>query len=433
MKNLWNSATVPKDLTGWFESDIRVSLIDLLANPEMDGGWGRGAEQSVGRTSKYYNHLTAIVLKGIDYLQVVQAWSDKGKNGETRRQIERFMDSLSTATNAFLMPDHCGTTNDFLFFKSSRNTSSIVQAVAYTVTKRVPLEVFKQNFLPRVVDPIQVDQIATPLRADDILLPNDRWALFPHDPTMEYIKDKTFRHLETTVATIVKQAVLLLNREPTAITLVHTPFLISHRVTRIAYVLQGAAMVRVCYSVPSREYEKAAFLLDGCRMLLVDYYRSVEAEEEFPTPEHFAKFFNSDSFDTYLEALTQSNARKIQPCKHLDSVKEVIKEEEMDGAVTGLEETNYDDYDFPEADADDSEDYDTPKRKRSAASTVGELVDQDEADRTTKFRRRHNHIHASVRDETAEHQSRAATTRRSTRSNRGSSSRSSRGGKKSKP
>ncbi|SJL01668.1 uncharacterized protein ARMOST_04991 [Armillaria ostoyae] len=226
-----------------------------------------------------------------------------------------------------------------------------------------------------------MDQSATPLRADDILLANDRWALFPHDPTMEYIKDKTFRHLETTVATIVKQAVLLLNREPTAITLA-----------------QRTALKRI-----------------------------------FQPPEHFAKFFNSNSFDIYLEALAQSNARKIQPCKHLDSVKEVIKEEEMDGAVTGLEETNYDDYDFPEADADDSEDYDTPKRKRSAASTVGELVDQDEADRTTKFRRRHNHIHASVRDETAEHQSRAATTRRSTRSNRGSSSRSSRGGKKSKP
>ncbi|KAK0453300.1 hypothetical protein EV421DRAFT_667112 [Armillaria borealis] len=200
--------------------------------------------------------------------------------------------------------------------------------------------------------------------------------------------------------------------------------------TRIAYVLQGAAMVRVCYSVPSREYENAAFLLDGCRMLLVDCYRSVEPEEDFPTPEHFVKFFSSDSFDTYLEALAQSNAWKIQPWKNLDSVKEVIKEEEIDGTITGLEETNYDDYDSPETSADDSEDYDTSKRKRSATSTVGELVDQDEADRTTKFRRRRNHIHASVRDETTEHQSWAATKRRSTRSIRGSGS--NRGRKKSK-
>ncbi len=50
-------------------------------------------------------------------------------------------------------------------------------------------------------------------------------------------------------------------------------------------------MVRVCYSVPSREYENAAFLLDGCRMLLVDYYRSVEAEEDFPTPRALCQVF----------------------------------------------------------------------------------------------------------------------------------------------
>ncbi|PBK72941.1 hypothetical protein ARMSODRAFT_1015763 [Armillaria solidipes] len=80
----------------------------------------------------------------------------------------------------------------------------------------VPLEVFKQNFLPRVVDPTQVDQIASCLRANGALLPNGRWASSPKDPAGASGEGETFKHLENIAAAIVKKATVLLNSEQTA-------------------------------------------------------------------------------------------------------------------------------------------------------------------------------------------------------------------------
>ncbi len=158
------------------------------------------------------------------------------------------------------------------------------------------------------------------------------------------------------------------------------------------------------------EYEHAAFLLGDCRILLVDCYRSIEAEKDFPTFEHFAKFFNSNSFDIYLEALAQSNVGKIQPGKN--SVKEVVKEE----GIADLEKITYTDYDPHESNPRNCGDHIASKRKRQ----LGNPIDQNEADRTTKLLRRSSRTQARVGDETVEHQSpkTTATKRRSTRSTR---------------
>ncbi len=153
------------------------------------------------------------------------------------------------------------------------------------------------------------------------------------------------------------------------------------------------------------EYEHAAFLLGDCRMLMVDCYRSIEAEEDFPTPEHFAKFFNSDSFDIYLEALTLSMWE--------NTTLEEVEFSQGSEAIADLEKINYADYDLHESDPRNCGGH---KRKRK----LGNPVDQNEADRTTKLPRRSRRTQASVGDETVGHKSpkTTATKRRSTRSTR---------------
>ncbi|SJL01693.1 uncharacterized protein ARMOST_05016 [Armillaria ostoyae] len=59
-------------------------------------------------------------------------------------------------------------------------------------------------------------RIASCLRANGVLLPNGRWALFPKDPAEASGEGETFKHLENIATAIVKEAAVLLNSEQTA-------------------------------------------------------------------------------------------------------------------------------------------------------------------------------------------------------------------------